>query len=116
VFGKIPHDVWTAADQIDNPAWSEIRGQLNSMAEYRVGDLRNIASLLQDVQRGRRTEIDYLNGWVIAASESVGVDVPTHRMLVDHLRPVERGDIPPAHENVKPLHDDVVALYGTGSR
>ncbi len=116
VFGKISHEVWTSAQQIDDPAWSQVRAQLNAMAEYRVGDLRNIASLLQDVLRARRTEIDYLNGWVVSAASRVGVEVPTHRMLVEHLRPVERGDIPPAHQNIKPIHDEVVALYGTGSK
>lgn len=38
-------------------------------------------SMLQDVDAGRRTEIDVLNGAVIAAAERVGVDVPVNRAL-----------------------------------
>jgi 2-dehydropantoate 2-reductase len=38
-------------------------------------------SMLQDVDAGRRTEIDVLNGAVIEAAERVGIDVPVNRSL-----------------------------------
>jgi 2-dehydropantoate 2-reductase len=38
-------------------------------------------SMLQDVDAGRRTEIDVLNGAVIAAAERLGIDVPLNRAL-----------------------------------
>ena len=38
-------------------------------------------SMLQDVDAGRRTEIDVLNGAVIEAAERVGIEVPLNRAL-----------------------------------
>jgi len=40
------------------------------------------ASMLQDTQAGRRTEIDVINGAVVTAADEVGVDVPINRSLV----------------------------------
>jgi 2-dehydropantoate 2-reductase len=42
------------------------------------------ASMLQDVEAGRRTEIDVINGAVVAAAGEVGVAVPLNRAFV-HL-------------------------------
>jgi 2-dehydropantoate 2-reductase len=41
----------------------------------------NLASMLQDLRRGRPTEIDYLNGAVVALGEQHGVDCPVNRAL-----------------------------------
>ena len=40
------------------------------------------ASMLQDVEAGRRTEIDVINGAVVAAADEVGVAVPLNRAFV----------------------------------
>jgi 2-dehydropantoate 2-reductase len=38
--------------------------------------------MLQDVEAGRRTEIDVINGAVVAAADGVGVAVPLNRAFV----------------------------------
>jgi 2-dehydropantoate 2-reductase len=53
-----------------------------------LGHLRT--SMLQDVERGRRIEIEALNGAVIRAAERVGVAVPTQRVLYAALKPLGR--------------------------
>jgi 2-dehydropantoate 2-reductase len=40
------------------------------------------ASMLQDFEAGRRTEIDVINGAVVAAADEHGVDVPLNRAFV----------------------------------
>jgi 2-dehydropantoate 2-reductase len=40
------------------------------------------ASMLQDFEAGRRTEIDVINGAVVAAADDVGVSTPVNRALV----------------------------------
>jgi 2-dehydropantoate 2-reductase len=39
-------------------------------------------SMLQDVEAGRRTEIDTLNGAIVRHAEALGIDVPANRALV----------------------------------
>ncbi|MBN1556958.1 MAG: 2-dehydropantoate 2-reductase [Lentisphaerae bacterium] len=46
----------------------------------------NVSSMLQDVRRGRQTEIDAINGAVVRAADGAGIPVPTNRMLLRRLR------------------------------
>ena len=40
-----------------------------------------ISSTAQDLQRGRRTEIDYLNGSIVRRGDALGLAVPANRLL-----------------------------------
>jgi len=42
----------------------------------------NRSSMLQDVQRGRRTEIREINGEIVRRGEEVGIDTPVNRTLL----------------------------------
>jgi 2-dehydropantoate 2-reductase len=53
------------------------------------GALTNIASMRQDLMRGRRTEIDYLNGAVAALGEQYGIDCPVNRALTAIVKGLE---------------------------
>lgn len=48
------------------------------------------ASMLQDLEAGRRTEVEALNGAVIALGEQQGVPVPLNRVLATLVRLAER--------------------------
>jgi 2-dehydropantoate 2-reductase len=50
------------------------------------------SSMWEDLQAGRRTEIDYLNGAVVALAESCGMDAPANRRIVGLMHVAERGD------------------------
>jgi 2-dehydropantoate 2-reductase len=50
---------------------------------------RNIASMLQDLRRGRPTEIDYMNGAVAALGARHGVPCPVNRALTDIIKALE---------------------------
>ena len=46
----------------------------------------NRSSMLQDVERGRRTEIDQINGALVRAGEAKGIDMPINRTLWSLVR------------------------------
>lgn len=70
----------------------------NSPSEYRKLLLEQLipdtyshhASMLQDVRRGKRTEIDSLNGAVVRLGEEVGLQTPVNRMLTQLIKVKEQ--------------------------
>jgi len=60
-------------------------------------------SLLQDVMRGRRTEIEYLNGYVVAEGRTMGVPTPINEAVVDLYRRYGVGALEPDPRNLDPL-------------
>ena len=49
-------------------------------------------SMLQDVEAGRQTEIDFLNGAIVAFGDRYGVDAPLNRALTALVKGLERRD------------------------
>jgi 2-dehydropantoate 2-reductase len=48
------------------------------------------SSMWEDLQRGRRTEVDYLQGVITEIAERRGLDVPLSRRIVELIRQAER--------------------------
>ena len=57
-------------------------------------------SMGQDMLKGRRTEIDFINGVIAAKGIEVGCPAPTHLRLIEVVKQVERGQIAPKPENL----------------
>jgi 2-dehydropantoate 2-reductase len=47
--------------------------------------------MAQDVIKRRRTEIDYMNGFVVAKGHEVGVPTPVSEVVVDIVRGIDAG-------------------------
>lgn len=47
---------------------------------------RNLSSMLQDVRRGRPTEIEFITGTLVREGERLGVPTPLHRLLRELVR------------------------------
>jgi 2-dehydropantoate 2-reductase len=64
----------------------------------RMGSVPNPGSTLQSIRRGQPTEIDYLNGAVVAAAAAGGRKAPVNEALTRMVHEVERGGgfLPPA--------------------
>ena len=112
VLGRITHDTLLDADRRGNPAWCEALNIMREIASVRVGRRGNRASLLQDIEKGRRTEIRHLNGWVAARGAALGVAAPTHAKIVSEIETVERRERPAAGRNADVLVASVRDLYG----
>ena len=52
-------------------------------------------SMGQDMVKGRRTEIEFLNGLISRKGDEVGIPTPANRALVDIVKRVEKGELKP---------------------
>ena len=58
------------------------------------------ASMLQDVEKGRPTEIDYMNGYVVKKGSELGIPTPLNAEMVRLVKQVEAGARRPEREAV----------------
>lgn len=65
------------------------------------------SSSLQSLERGRKTEIDYLNGYVVQQAESVDVPTPVNAALVKMIKEIESGERKISRENVDDLISEI---------
>ena len=63
------------------------------------GDIQR-PSMAQDMIKGRRTEIDAMNGYIAAKGAEVGVPAPSHAMLTEIVTRVERGELKASPANL----------------
>jgi len=49
----------------------------------------NVSSMLQDVLKKRKTEIDYMNGAIVREAGLLKIDVPVNRMLTNLVKTIE---------------------------
>lgn len=49
------------------------------------------SSMLQDIERGRKTEIEYLNGYIVKKGAQVNVPTPVNEAIVEMVKEVEAG-------------------------
>jgi 2-dehydropantoate 2-reductase len=71
------------------------------IADIGAKSARNISSMCQDVRAGRKTEIDYINGYITARGTEVGIDCRHNRTLVKLVkdrRVISEAQIPTAFQ------------------
>jgi 2-dehydropantoate 2-reductase len=62
------------------------------IAEASKGNPNATPSMGQDMRKGRRTEIDYMNGLVVAKGRENGIPTPVNEGLIAAVKKVERGE------------------------
>src|ERR1700751_2575071 len=67
------------------------------------GDIK--PSMLQDFERGRKTEIDFINGYVVALGHASGMLVHMNATITDLVHQIERGVLEPTRERMNELAD-----------
>ena len=94
----IPAQVYV--DAAEGRGLAELEAKLEGVARN-AGAGR--PSLLQDVMRHRRTEVDFLNGYVAAQGRELGVPTPFNEAIVCEVHRHGVGTLEPRPENLAPL-------------
>jgi len=89
-------EVLARAGEGHRDALAEITGMILEGAKKRADDQR--PSMAQDIAKGRRTETDFINGYVAARGSEIGVPAPTHARMNEAVKRVERGEVKPSPE------------------
>jgi 2-dehydropantoate 2-reductase len=63
------------------------------------------ASMLQDLERGVKTEVDVINGGVVEKGEEYGVETPLNSRVVELMRAMERGERRPDRDTFGKLRE-----------
>jgi len=78
----------------------DVEADMARDAKSRVGGR---PSMLQDVMKGRRTEINYLNGYVSEQGKQAGVKTPINDKIVELVNAPGVGLLKPDRKNLDPL-------------
>ena len=57
-------------------------------------------SMAQDMHKGRRTEIQFMNGFIADKGKAAGIPTPAHVKLTEVVTRVERGELPQSPANL----------------
>jgi 2-dehydropantoate 2-reductase len=94
-FSGQPAEIWAAADR------PETRQALDTLLTPTGAGSRNWrASMAQDVAKGRPTEIDEMNGYVVAQGRARGIATPVSVAVVDLVHEIEQGARQPSPDNI----------------
>ena len=91
----IKADVWANADQGD------VYEELEARFMPRPGATDWKSSMAQDVTKGRLTEIEYMNGYIVDRGLELGIPTPVNTAIVEVLRDIDAGRIQPDPSNVE---------------
>jgi 2-dehydropantoate 2-reductase len=95
-FGGVAVERWADAGR------RETYEALDRMLTPASADGRNWrASMAQDVTKGRPTEIDFMNGHVVAEGRKVGVPTPVSAAVVEVVHEVEAGTRAASAQNIE---------------
>jgi 2-dehydropantoate 2-reductase len=92
IRGMTP-DVIRAASEGDQQAFEQVEANMLKGLARMTEEGR--PSTGQDIVKGRRTEIDYINGLVAEKGDEAGIPTPTHKAIVEVVKQVERREVEP---------------------
>jgi len=103
-FDEVSHmdpETLARAGEGDPAAQKEIDEHRLAVANSGGGEHR--PSTGQDMVKGRRTEIPFLNGFVVRKGEEIGIPTPTNAILTDVVLRVEKGELKPDPKHITDL-------------
>jgi 2-dehydropantoate 2-reductase len=92
-IGGVQPELLALAAEGNGDAMAEVEEHMTARAkENPRGDMQR-PSMAQDIRKGRRTEIDFMNGFIVDKGKMLGIPTPSHAKLVELVRKLERGEI-----------------------
>lgn len=95
-IGKFEPEDLARASKGDEAALAIIEAELTKETKPNPRDDMRRPSMAQDVMKGRRTEIEYINGYIAEKGAEIGVPAPSHTELTELVKAVERGELTPS--------------------
>jgi 2-dehydropantoate 2-reductase len=97
ITGLAPNRLLAAAEG-DEKVLSEVEAHMTRGTSSQARSNLQRPSMAQDMQKGRRTEIGEINGFIVRKAKDAGLAAPTHARIVEIVRSVERGEALPRPE------------------
>ncbi len=82
-----PASIWADADMGD------VYEELDDYLSTRGGRVNWLASMAQDVKKGRRSEIDFMNGLVAEKGRELSVPTPFNDAIIDAMHGIDDGSL-----------------------
>jgi len=99
-IGNIPPEKLARAAEGDAAAFKEVDALVAGGSNIRGRTDQQRPSMAQDMAKGRRTEIDFINGVIVARGHEAGLEAPYNARITEVVKRVERGEIPARVENL----------------
>jgi 2-dehydropantoate 2-reductase len=99
-INHLPPEVVAGAGEGEPEALARYEERLRTQ---RRGSADQRPSMGQDMMKGRRTEIDFLNGYVVREGQKIGLTARANERLVELVTQVERGELPPDPRHITEL-------------
>ena len=96
-------DLWLAAAAGDAATIAVVENHMLEGLRRRPEGGRS--GTAQDLAKGRRTEVDFMNGYIAEQGAACGIPAPTHAGVAALVRRIERGELAPARELLDQLCD-----------
>ena len=88
------------ASEGDRDALDEVEALMLALRNTQQRSEAQRPSMGQDMQKGRRTEIDYINGVIVQRGREIGRAAPPHEKLIAAVKRVELGQAAPSPEHL----------------
>ena len=92
---SIDADLFARAGAGDADGFAEVdRLTVEKSARDTRGEMQR-PSMGQDMAKGRRTEIDFMSGYIVEKGRQAGIPTPVNAMVLDIVKRIERGETTP---------------------
>ncbi len=101
---KIDPAVLAAAEAGEMAALERAETQILATLAAGQRSAKQRPSMGQDIMKGRKTEIEQINGFVVAEGAKAGLSAPANAALTAIVGRVERGELPARPENIQGIN------------